>query len=69
MNMQEVIARINELAHKAKQETLSEDELRERDALRARYIAAVRQNLTAQLDNTYIVTPDGTKRKLQKKTK
>lgn len=69
MNMQEVIARINELARKAKREALSEDELRERDALRAQYIAAVRQNLTAQLDNTYVVTPDGTKHRLRKKTK
>ncbi len=69
MTMQEVIARINELAHKAKTEGLSEEECRERAALRAQYIASVRQNLTAQLDNAYIVEPDGSKHKLQKKTK
>ncbi|MBQ4565202.1 MAG: DUF896 domain-containing protein [Oscillospiraceae bacterium] len=63
--MEEVIQRINALARKAKTEGLSEEELAERDALRQRYIAAVRQNLRAQLDNTYIVTPDGEKKKLQ----
>ena len=35
-----------------------------RDLLRQQYIAAVRRNLTAQLENTYIVEPDGTKHKL-----
>ena len=65
MNMQEVIARINELARKAKAEGLNEDELKERDELRQIYIASVRQNLRAQLDNTYIVTPDGKKRPLK----
>ena len=68
MTMQEVIARINELARKAKTEGLTEDELAERDALRQRYIASVRENLRAQLDNTYIVTPDGAKRKLSPNT-
>lgn len=65
MTMEEVIQKINALARKAKTEGLSEEELAERDALRQRYIAAVRQNLRAQLDNTYIVTPDGEKKKLQ----
>ena len=65
MNMNEVIARINELARKAKTEALSPKELQERDALRQRYIASVRDNLRAQLDNTYIVDPEGNKRKLK----
>ena len=34
MNMNEVIARINELARKAKAEGLTPDELQERDKLR-----------------------------------
>ncbi|MBQ7871976.1 MAG: DUF896 domain-containing protein [Oscillospiraceae bacterium] len=63
--MDECIARINELARKAKTEGLTEEELRERDALRQRYIASVRQNLRAQLDNTYIVDSEGNKRKLK----
>lgn len=65
MTMDECIARINELARKAKTEGLTEEELRERDALRQRYIASVRQNLRAQLDNTYIVDSEGNKRKLK----
>lgn len=65
MNMNEVIARINELAKKAKAEGLTEDELKERDELRGIYLTSIRQNLRAQLDNTYIVTPDGKKHKLK----
>lgn len=65
MTMQEVIARINELARKAKTEGLAPEELVERDALRQRYIASVRENLRAQLDNTYIVDEKGNKRKLK----
>ncbi len=65
MNMNEVIARINELARKAKTESLTPEELNERDALRQRYIDSVRNNLRAQLDNTYIVDAEGNKRKLK----
>ena len=67
MNMEELIRRINELARKAKTEELTEAETKERDVLRQQYIASVRKNLTAQLDNTYIVEPDGTKHKLEHK--
>ena len=64
MNINEVIARINELAKKAKTESLTEEETVERDKLRRIYIDNVKANLIGQLDNTYIVNPDGTKRKL-----
>ena len=67
MNMNEVIARINELAKKAKTEGLNEDELAERDKLRRIYIDSVKANLVGQLENTYIVGPDGTKKKLEHK--
>ena len=67
MDMNAVIARINELAAKAKTEGLSEEELAERDKLRRIYIDSVKASLTGQLDNTYIVRPDGTKTKLEKK--
>ncbi len=67
MNMDEVIARINVLAKKAKSEGLTPGELQERDRLRRIYIDSVKANLTGQLENTYIVSPDGTKKKLQKK--
>ena len=64
MSINEVIARINELAKKAKNEGLTEEEIVERDKLRRIYIDNVKANLIGQLDNTYIVEPDGTKRKL-----
>ena len=64
---QKKIDRINELAKKAKTEGLTPAELSERDGLRRIYLDAVRANLTAQLDNTYIVDEQGNKRKLQKK--
>ena len=64
MKMDEVIARINELAHKAKAEGLNEAELAERDKLRRIYIDSVKANLIGQLENTYIVSPDGTKKKV-----
>ena len=65
--MQETIRRINELAAKAKTEGLTPEELAERDLLRRKYIDAVRRDLTAQLDNTYIVDEQGNKRPLRKK--
>ena len=67
MNMQEVVARINELAKKAKTGALTPEELQERDKLRKIYIASVKANLVGQLENTYIVGPDGKKKKLEHK--
>lgn len=64
------IDRINALAKKAKSpQGLTPEEERERAALRAEYLAAVRTNIRAQLDSTWIVTPDGKKHKLEKKQK
>ena len=67
MKMNEVIAKINELAKKAKAEGLTPEELTERDKLRRIYIDSVKANLVGQLENTYIVRPDGTKEPLKKK--
>ncbi len=67
MNMNEVIARINELAKKNKAQGLTPEEMTERDKLRRIYIDSVKQNLVGQLENTYIVSPDGTKVKVGKK--
>ena len=68
MNMNEVIERINQLAQKAKSEGLTPEETEERDKLRRIYIDSVKASLTGQLDNTYILHPDGTKTKLNKKS-
>lgn len=64
MSMDEVISRINELARKAKAEGLTPEEITERDKLRRIYIDSVKASLVGQLDNTYIVSPDGSKKKL-----
>ena len=61
------LERINELARLAKERALTAEELAERDALRREYIAEWRQGAIAVLENTWVVTPDGKKHKLQKK--
>ncbi len=53
------IDRINTLAHKAKSVGLTEEEKKERDALRKEYIATIRMNLRSQLDNIDIKEDDG----------
>ena len=53
------IDRINTLAHKAKSVDLTEEEKKERDALRKEYIATIRMNLRSQLDNISIKEEDG----------
>ena len=58
---------INALAKKAKAEGRTMEEEAERDALRAEYVAAVRESLTAHLENTYIVDEQGNKRKLKRR--
>ena len=67
MDMNAVIARINELAKKAKEACLTDEELVERDKLRRIYIDSVKASLVGHLENTYLVNPDGTKEKLSKK--
>ena len=64
---QEKINRINELARKQKSEGLTEEEKQEQFVLRREYIDSFKNSLIAQLDNTYIVEPDGTKRKVERK--
>lgn len=61
------IARINELAHKAKTEGLTPEETAERDALRQEYLNAIMRNAREVLDNTYIVDEKGNKRRLKGK--
>lgn len=65
---QKKLDRINALARKAKTpEGLTEAEKEEQKILRQEYINAYKANLIAQLENTYVVEPDGTKRKLGRK--
>ena len=65
---QKKIARINALARKAKSpEGLTAAEQAGQALLRREDIDAVKANLTAQLDNTYIMDKNGRKTKLRKK--
>ena len=66
---QDKINRINELARKKKSVGLTEEEFREQAILRREYIESYKQSLVAQLENTYILEPDGTKRKVTKRDK
>ena len=53
------IARINELYHKSKEGTLTEEERKEQQILRREYIDSVRMNLRGQLNNISIKEHDG----------
>lgn len=64
---EEKIARINELYRKSKAEGLTEEEKKEQDLLRKEYIANVRKNLRAQLDNIDVVNADGSVENLGEK--
>ncbi len=64
---QEKIDRINELARKKKTVGLTDEELQEQNILRREYIEGFKASLVSQLENTYIVEPDGTKRKVKSK--
>lgn len=69
MTQEERIARINALAAKAKAGTLTPEETEERQRLREEYLADFRSSLRSRLDNTWVVGPDGSKRKLVRKQK
>ena len=51
----EKIDRINELAKIARERELTPEEFKERKELREEYLASVRKNLRAQLENIEIV--------------
>ena len=64
---QSKIDRINELARKQKAEGLTQEEKTEQAELRREYIDGYKRSLMAQLDNMYIVEPDGSKKKVTPK--
>lgn len=66
---QERMDRLNQLARLKKQRELTPEELSEQAELRAEYLAAIRLSLTSQLDNTTVVYPDGTRKKLERQPK
>ena len=61
------LQRINALAKLSRERALTEAEAAEQALLRKEYIAEWRRGAEQVLDNTYVVGPDGVKRRLQKK--
>lgn len=64
---QKKLDRINFLAKKSHETGLTPEEKKEQEELRNEYRRSVVGNLEAQLNNTYIVEPDGRKIKVQKR--
>ncbi|MCQ6280073.1 DUF896 domain-containing protein [Bacillus sp. EB600] len=59
MLSKEKIARINELAKKAKQTGLSEMEAKEQSKLRSEYLAAFRSSMENTITNVKVIDPLG----------
>ncbi len=63
---QKKIDRINFLARQSRIRELTVPEKEEQAALRQEYRDSIKLSLTSQLDSTYIIQPDGTKKKVTK---
>lgn len=60
--------KLNEYSARIKAgETLTPEEIAERDRLRQEFLAEFRKNFRQQLDNTVVQYPDGTKKPLKDK--
>ena len=59
MEMDELIKRINQLAHQQKTKGLTTEEKEEQKNLRQEYLKIFRSNFKSQLEHTKIKTPDG----------
>ena len=66
---QKKLDRINELARKSKVEELTDEEKIEQKALRDEYIKEFRASMRGILNNTTIVSPDGSKENLSERAK
>ena len=64
---QKKIDRINELSRLTRERELTNEEKAEREILRREYIDSFKASLIGQLENTSILYPDGTKKKITAK--
>ena len=64
---QKKIDRINELSRLARTRELTNEEKAEREVLRREYVDSFKASLIGQLENTTILYPDGTKKKVTAK--
>ena len=65
MDMQELIAEINALARKKREEGLTEEEQKRQKELYAIYLKGFRQQVRQRLDNVDVTYPDGTTKSLK----
>ena len=63
------LARINELAKKAKTVGLTAEEIAERDQLRQEYLKNFRKRFVSQIEQIQIVEPDGSITPVKRKSK
>ena len=61
------IDRISELTRISRERELTAEEQAERQELRQEYLAAIRESLTSQLENTVVVNPDGSSYRVKPK--
>nr|WP_205408598.1 DUF896 domain-containing protein [Hydrogenoanaerobacterium saccharovorans] len=64
---QKMIDRINELARKSREGQLTDDEKKEQQELRQKYIEAYRESMKAQLNSIVLVDEHGNRTKLKPK--
>ncbi len=64
---QSKLERINELARKSKEGSLTEQEKKEQKILREEYIAMFKKSLTSTLENIVLVDENGNETPLRKK--
>ncbi len=64
---EKTVRRINELTAISRKRALTDEEQQERQKLRREYIDGMKASLIGQLNNTYIIRPDGSKEKLTEK--
>ena len=64
---QEMIARINALAKKSREQGLTDEEKAEQAKLRRAYVDAVKGSLKSQLDATTVVDANGKRTRLKQK--
>ena len=69
MDMQELIAEINALAKKKREEGLNEEEQKHQKELYAIYLKGFRQQVRQRLDNVDVTYPDGTTKSLKEAMK
>ncbi|PLT28140.1 DUF896 domain-containing protein [Peribacillus deserti] len=59
MLSKEKLARINQLAKKAKQEALTTEEAKEQSTLRREYLETFRASMANTLENVTVIDPEG----------